>query len=89
MNALASIFNLGRGDYDPQDDELGMPDKSETTDLDRHVTRCALRYRELRKSQNGSENRLRRIEIAGLILVVVLIAYNPLVHDFVKHFLGF
>lgn len=70
---MASVFIFNGGTSTGEDeDTLGVPDVSEAHDLERHVERCALRYRLLRREQKQQNKLLRQ----GLFLLYALIVYS-------------
>lgn len=87
-NAMSNFF-VFNSEASEDDLALEVPDDAEETDLKRHATRCALRYRSLKKAQTINANRLRRIEIIILFVGGWLVTTSAPFHDLLKTLLGF
>lgn len=60
-------------DYDPDHDPLARQDDREEHDLGRHVTKCALRYGDLKKSHVEITQQMQSTQklLVGLIIFLV------------------
>lgn len=67
--------------YDPHDDDLATPGGAEVGDLELHVQRCALRYRQLRKGQHANTRKLNLVLAMVAAEFLILLASNLLELD--------
>lgn len=74
---MVSVFAFNEGEGGDEDMELGEPDESEVKDHARHVARCALRFRLLRRTQRRQGRSISRMEIAIYILIAVSVLSSP------------
>lgn len=86
-NHIMNLFIWGGEDSDTEI-ALEVPDDAEETDLKRHATRCALRYRSLKGAIGSLGRAQRRIEIIILVVGVWIIATSPEFRDILKSLLG-
>lgn len=78
------VFNSG-GDSDSEEEmRLGTPDASEAKDLERHVDRCATRYKLFTKRLRAQGSQISRIELLLYGVGIYVMASGGPVHDFIK-----
>lgn len=63
---------------------LGTPDLAEAKDLERHVDRCAMRYRLFTKRLKSQGAQISRIELLIYGVAIYTLATGGPIHDFVK-----
>jgi len=70
-----SIFNLGRSNgNDEQEMDLGTPDQAEAQDLNRHVERCAMRYRMFTGKLGRQSKDIAQVKILLYLLGAFILA---------------
>lgn len=82
-----SVLNR-RGDDEDDDLMLGTPDAAEAASLDRHVERCAMRYRLFTRRLKSHGDAVKRIEYILYGVAVWLGATSPIAQDMLKRLLG-
>lgn len=81
------IFN-GRHDDDDEELMLGIPDSSEAQSIERHVERCAMRYRLFTSKLRSHGDSVKRIEYILYGVAIWLLATSPFAQDMLKRLLG-
>lgn len=71
--SISDILFKNISDYDPDHDPLAREDEREESDLGRHVTKCALRYGDLKRSHVEITQQMQSTQklLVGLILFLV------------------
>ncbi len=84
-----SIVNILNGKHD-EDEEiaLGMPDSSEAQSLERHVDRCAMRYRLFTSRLKSQGKDVTHIKLILYGIAVWLLATSPFAQDMLKRLMG-
>lgn len=71
---MVSIFVSQGRRLDDEEADLGMPDASEAQNLERHVDRCAMRYRMFTRRMSLQGKSIRRIELIAYGVAIWLLA---------------
>lgn len=85
---MANIFVRNGNHHDDDDIALGIPDESEATDLNRHVDRCAMRYRMFTSKLKMHGDSVKRIEYILYGVAIWLLATSPFAQDMLRRLLG-
>lgn len=84
---MASLFIFNRSSLEEEEMSLGTPDLSEAQSLERHVDRCAMRYRLFTKRISSLSGSVKRLEIIGYGILVFLFVTSPVARDVVEFIL--
>jgi hypothetical protein len=84
---MASLFIFNRSTSDDDEIRLGVPDLSEAQSLERHVDRCAMRYRMFTKRMIDQGNAIKRIELLAYGIILYFVLTSPIAKDVLGFFL--
>jgi hypothetical protein len=76
-----SIWNGRSDDRDDGEVELGVPDQAEAKDLNRHVDRCAMRYRIFTSRLLRQGRAIGRVEFLVYLLIAFTLATSNPAHQ--------
>lgn len=72
--SLADFLFKPISDYDAEQDPLARQDEREEHELDRHVTKCALRYGDLKRSHVEIRQQMQATQKLLVYLIIFLVA---------------
>lgn len=78
---MASFLIFNRSSMEEDEIRLGTPDLSEAQSLERHVDRCAMRYRMFTKRLQDQSGAIKRIELVAYGLAIYALATSGLARD--------
>lgn len=86
---MASLFPFNRSPDEEDEILLGTPDMSEAQSLERHVDRCAMRYRMFTKRLRNQSGSIKRIEIAAYGVLIWIVATSEPAREAAKFLFHF